>query len=552
MSVLLAEPPAEVTTPEPSRSIRNLCGDVLVMSVLLLAAAFTTTGWFSADEVVMRQQSTALASTGSWVVPGNTAADAIDPDRQFVLLARSDSAGTEIVPYGKHPALPATLSVFERMAGNPGRYLPAVLAALAAALFVSASSGWSRLGFWLVGLSSPLLFHVTVLWGHAHALGFSTLALYGVHRVCRRRAPDAVGAVSLVAGIVGASLMRSEGLLLGAAVGLAFIVIAAVSKANRYLAALSPLPFAAAIGVYLGEPVLREWLIGGSPSPLGPSTGDGLTLASRLSVARIMLIQPSLSGSALGSLRLVGLILLVIASGAALRRAISADRLRLLALLGAAGFVLAFAEGPSPALLVTVPLLVVALPWATFTTAFNQVLGVVTVSFTLAVILTSYDNAGGGDWGARYLFIVVPFLAAMALPAVQRAWLDPRGRSVVVSAAVAAAAMQGGVVLDLMQRDQTVATVDDVAETIRRHTSRQSDWVVAVSDERLARFLYDRGLRGASFFVPLDQEEEFLDLLDLAGADRIIWVDLGSDGDERDVEPSETHGSVSIRTVVRR
>ncbi len=522
------------------------------MSVLLLVAAFTTTGWFSADEVVMSQQSTALASGGPWVVPGNSAADAIDPDRRFALLARAERAGTEIVPYGKHPALPATLSIFQRIAGGPGRYLPAALAALVAALIVSALSGWSRLGFWIVGLGSPLLFHVTVLWGHAHALAFSALALYGVHRVCRGGAPDAIGAITLVAGLVGASLLRSEGLLLAAALGLAFVLVAAGTRANRYMVALAPLPLVVAMTVYLGEPVLRERLIGGSASPLGPSSGEGFTLASRLSVAQIMLIQPSLSGSTLGSLRLVGLVVLIVASFAAWRHAISTDRLRALAVVGGAGYVLAFAEGPSPALLVAMPLLVIALPWVTFTSAFNQLVGIVILSFSLAVILTSYDNAGGGDWGARYLFIVVPFLAVLAVPAIRRAWDDPGGRSVVLAGLVAAAALQGGVILDLFGRDETVTTVDDVAEAIRRQGSSHSDSVVAVTDERLARFLYDRGLRGASFYVPADQENEFAELLDTAGVRVVVWVDLGQVGTERDVEPVETHGSVSIRTVVRR
>ena len=212
---------------------------------------------------------------------------------------------------------------------------------------------------------------------------FSALALYGVHRVCRGGALGTMGAITLVAGLGGASLLRSEGLLLAAALGLAFVLVAAGTRANRYLVALAPLPLVVAMTVYLGEPVLREWLIGGSASPLGPSSGEGLTLASRLGVAQIMLIQPSLSGSTLGSLRLVGLVVLVVASFAAWRHALSPDRLRALAVIGGAGYVFAFAEGPSPALLVTMPLLVIALPWATFTSAFNQLVGIVFLSFSL-------------------------------------------------------------------------------------------------------------------------------------------------------------------------
>ena len=69
-----------------------------------------------------------------------------------------------------------------------------------------------------------------------------------------------------------------------------------------------------------------------------------------------------------------------------------------------------------------------------------------------------------GTGAPRYLFIVVPFLAVVAVPAIRRAWDDPGGRSVVLAGLVAAAALQGGVVRDLFGRNETVTTVDDVAE----------------------------------------------------------------------------------------
>lgn len=538
-------------SPESARSIGNLTGDAIALSVLLLIAVFATTGWFSADEVVLRQQSTTLAVDGSWTVPGDRAAVRIDPDQRFALLARTDGIGNEIVPYGKHPLLPGVLSVFQRTIPGPGLYIPGALAALAAALIVAAVRGWSRPGFWIVGLGTPLLFHATVLWGHAHAAAFSALALLGVGRICGSKKPDPIGLAALTAGLVGASLLRSEGLLLAASCAFAFSYLAVTSKTNRYAAIVAPLPLIVAVAVYFGEPVLRELLIGGNASPLGPSSGEGLTLSSRLGVAQIMLLQPSLGGATLGNLRLVGLMCMIVASYTAWRQSLSAKMVSILASVGAIGYLLGSMAGPSPALFVTMPLLLVALPWARFTTPIDRVVGVTCVSFAFGVVLTSYENAGGGDWGARYLFIGVPFLAALGIPAIARAWRDPRGRSVVIAGVVATGAIQGGILLDFAGRGETLLTVDNVAASIRRQADDQPDSVVAVTDERLARFLYDSGLRGASFYVPVDNETEFETLLERAGVAWVIWVDLDSTGPNRSGQLLDSHGSVVLHLVER-
>ncbi len=129
---------------------------------------------------------------------------------------------------------------------------------------------------------------------------------------------------------------------------------------------------------------------------------------------------------------------------------------------------------------------------------------------------------------------------------------DERGRAVLLAASVCAACVHVGVVNDILGRDATVETVDMVAATVRTEVSNDSQLIVAVSDERLSRFLYDRGVRGRVFHVPPELEGEFLDLQSIRSADRLLWIDLPEEGESRPGSVIETHGSVTIRTEVRR
>ncbi|MBT8241680.1 MAG: hypothetical protein KJN63_10675 [Acidimicrobiia bacterium] len=123
---------------------------------------------------------------------------------------------------------------------------------------------------------------------------------------------------------------------------------------------------------------------------------------------------------------------------------------------------------------------------------------------------------------------------------------------VLATAAACALIVHAGLLNDLVNRSDTVETVDSVASTIERTLSSDTGTVAAVSDERLSRFLYDRGVRGPVFHVPPLGEDRFFDLDGLDQIDRVVWVDVGSVGDARPGELVVTHGSVSIRTEVHR
>jgi hypothetical protein len=306
--------------------------------------------------------------------------------------------------------------------------------------------------------------------------------------------------------------------------------------------------------VYLGEPLLRGLLLGSSAVPTSiPSTRAGQhLLGARLEVLRIMSIEPTAGGSIAGRLLLPGLLLLVGAAVLASRGRSAGRPLRLVLGIGVAMYLPAVASGPVPGFFVAMPLLAVAVPWLRISSSFDAVAATTVGVFGVAVVATSYDQAGGGDWGARYLLVAVPFLLLLVHPALGRMIGTDAGKAVLAAGIAAAVLVQVGVLLDVADRGETVDVVDDVAATMVSLRETDPGLVVAVSDERLSRFLYDRGVRGPSFHVPLDRQDEFKLLLDDAGIGTLAWIDLAGAGVDRGGRLVETHGSVTIRTAVRR
>ncbi|MFW2382812.1 MAG: hypothetical protein ACN4GZ_13730 [Acidimicrobiales bacterium] len=548
MSATLVERPTATEVAASGAGFpRRLLADVVCLTALLLGVVFITDGWFSADEVVMRQQSKVLAQTSQWAVPPDTAALAVDPDLHFALLARSDRIGTEIAPYTKHPLVPIMVATGERIAGSRGRYLPGVAALLGASLLLAHRFDWSRAAFWLLAVGTTAFFHVSVLWAHAPALFFASLAIVLLHPAGRSPTAREIVLASVSVSIV--ALMRSEGLLLGAALSLSVGIDALRRSSRARMLAVGPL--AASVLVYITEPILRSSVFGSGSTRLTPPASGSSGLTSRVDVARIMFIEPSVSGG-LGSVRLLGALVLVAVSFGLRTGKVSKRPGRALLILSVGFYLLGALSSPIPGLVVAMPLLVACVPWIIQPAAEERRALTAAAAFALAVVASSYDNAGGGDWGARYLFIGVPLLAIAIVPAAKHMSANPDGKWVLVSAAVCALSVQVGVLDGVIGRSTTVETVDQVAATIEAHTSTDPQLVAAVSDERLSRFLYDRGVRGRVFHVPPGLEEQFLVLEAVRSSDRVLWVDLPDQAETRPGDVIETHGSVSIRTEVRR
>lgn len=525
----------------------------IVLLVLLATLAVTGDGWFSADEVPVAQQVSRLTEDGTWSVDVDPAATAIDPEHRFHLLARTDRIDGTVVPYAKHPLYPLLLWPFG--AAGPER-LPFVVAALAGvggAVAVSASLRWSRPAFWMAVLGTTLPFHVGVLWAHAPAFGLTGLAALGLSRAAdvdrgARRRWVVVASVALAMAV----LLRTEALLLGVAVTVALLWR---DRADlRRAGSLALLPAIGAGLAFLVEPTLIEVLAGSrSGGSALIASGRDLSVAGRISVLRIMLLEPSVTDAGRAALRLLGLVLLFAGAGLARSRTGSQRAIAGIS-AGAVGcYAIAFGTGAAPGLLVAMPLVALAGILMVATRRSGAPFFVVAFGvFGSLVVATSYDSGGGGDWGSRYLFVGVPLLLVGLVPTLTAAATDRRLRPLVAAAALATLAVQAEVAVDHYSRESTVEVVDAVRATAATELDADPDAVVAVSDERLARFLYDRGLRGASFHVPADWENEFDELLDRAGVTRIVWIDLGPADQDRPGRLIETHGSVAIRTLVRR
>ncbi len=523
----------------------RILADLALLAALLAVVFLITDGWFSADEVVMRQQSAVLVETDGWTVEPDVAANAVDPDRRFALLARSDRVGNEIAPYTKHPLAPILAAQGERLAGERGRYLPGIAAVLGSCLLFAQRFGRSRIAFWILVVGTTAIFHTTVLWAHGPALFFATAAvvlLYPAGRSPRAR-EVLIGSLAVAA----VATLRSEGLLLGAALSVGMAV--SLHGIRARIVSLGPL--AASAIVYVAEPIVRSRAIGSASSRLAaPVSGSG-GWSSRIDVVRIMLIEPA-TASGLGSLRILGAIALIAASFGLRTGRIGVRPGRTLLVFAGIFYGLGALSTPIPGLMVAMPLLAACLPWIRTPAPEERNALIAAAVFALAVFSTSYDDAGGGDWGARYLFVGVPLLALPVVPAIEKMRHDERGRAVLLAASICAVCVHVGILNEILGRSETVETVDSVTSTVLAERSNDPQLITAVSDERLSRFLYDRGLRGRVFHVPPEREPQFLQLESIRSADRLLWIDLPAEGMARSGQLIETHGSVSIRTEVRR
>ena len=542
-----------VTTDRPSASgdlqstdqLRTLRWHLAAMLLGALVILASTSGWFSADEVVMRQQSQLLID-GSWTVEPDPVAAQLDPDRSFALLARSNRINGEVAPYTKHPLAPLVFATGLSVGGGLGLYLPGLVSLMGAAVLFSRRFQWSPLALWIPVVATTSLFHLTVVWAHLPALAVATAACLLAFPDSEQQTLRRVVLASVAVGTV--ALLRSEGLLLAAAISIGLVVAAKPDLRSRLQSAL---PLLSGAAIYLIEPLVRDAMFGSSGGPLDAPVANSAAqsfVLGRLEVLQIMLIEPSTDGG-LGRARLIGLLLLLGGSVALRLGRLRKPSAQIIFGVAAVMYSVGVFGSPIPGLLVAMPVMAAVIPWISLRDRVDRGVAAAAIAFTGAVILTSYDNAGGGDWGARYLFVGVPLLVLLVIPAVERVRRSPAAAPLLIGALICGLAVQVGILEDVTSRGSIVETVDSVRETVETEMLDDPSLVVAVSDERLARFLYDRGLRGPSFHVPPDAETAFDQLM---SPKRILWVDLKDQSEFRVGPTVATAGSVVMRTEVRR
>ncbi|WP_426573134.1 hypothetical protein [Aquihabitans sp. McL0605] len=220
---------AHPLTEAPRRSVwsAGFSAHLLALVVLLVGlGALTSAGdSFGTDDGSYALQLRALQH-GSWVWSSGT--ERLDPSGEHYPIAFAVPTDRGWVPLAKHPAWPWLAHLVAPLTGVAHAYAAlglvaiAILASAAWLLAAEHDREWSRGAFWLAA-AAPVVVTFTVGWAHAAAAAAAGLAVLGAVRLVRRGASAATLAL-LAAGIAAGILLRTEGVLVAAAVAVAIVV----------------------------------------------------------------------------------------------------------------------------------------------------------------------------------------------------------------------------------------------------------------------------------------------------------------------------------------
>jgi hypothetical protein len=438
-------------------------GRPLVVDLVLLTAVLLGVTWwvgtdvsYSIDEPATILQAQRLAAGEGWLSPNPL--PTIDPESEYFYLVLSDRGTDGVALYAKHPAYPVLLAVADGLGGRTAMVLVSVAGAVAAA---AATAGiarridprLARLSLWAAGAASPLLFDSQLVIAHTAATALAGGAvLLVLPRVADGR-PGRGAVAGTALALAAASFLRTEAVLF-ALVLAGWAVLRAVRDRERRLGWTAAAAAWALAG--LVPLVVDRWLVarivGGTVS--GPSTlGEREPLdflATRIGSTVTMLVAPGESWAP--GLQLA----LVVMGGAAaafalILRTARPDRVVLAAIgvvMVAAGLVAALAPAPDavPGILLACPLVTIGLLTLTADTVGRppvRVLTGVSVVYAAAVALTQYAQAGGIEWGARYLALTLPLLVPVAVASLTAVGdrLPGGTRAVMVTGVVALSAL---------------------------------------------------------------------------------------------------------------
>lgn len=396
------------------------CHALALLIVLAITGALTApAGRLYIDEGLAIIQVQNLSAGHGWSLPWAFAD--VDPTGEgFGIPVQSPN----FVVYGKHPLYLLVLTGLYRIGGvwamvgfsMIGTMLAALGGAWLARLMGSRHTRWV---FWLTGLGTPLIFDGLLIVAHSMSAAAATAAicisLMLVRGACARWWLILVPIVAL------AVMLRTEALLL---LGAWALILVAWGLARRR-ARTAGVGSGIAILVVAWRLIDQLWgaaVTGGGVSVTQEGSRAGsLDLASRIEAFKLSTIGPSPRGFD-GTMILLLPAAAVLLFGAAIlfRR----DR-RVAACVVAGGYLLAvlaaLTVAPSrlaPGILLVFPLLVAALGLLTrswFANDIRTALALAVALFAAAVFGTQYIDGGGVSWGARYLAVAVPVMAALAV-----------------------------------------------------------------------------------------------------------------------------------------
>lgn len=495
----------------PAPPAKPLPAHVAALAVVLVALfpLMHPDSAFTSDEGAYALQTKALEE-GSWAYEYKAAS--LDPDGRAFPVILSERGPSGYYPYVKHPAYPLLLRAATGLVGpTVGLHLLALLGVIgtAAAAWLLATElepRFSRTAFWLAA-SGPVLANGFVNWAHAPSAALAGLAIVGAARVLRTGGLFSWAAAGTAAALVGGVLLRSEGLLFAAALGIA-MAITLYRRDRRAIAALvlPALVVGPAVAAAVAE---RQWIsliVGRSYEAVaGQGSASTSFLAGRRTGAWHELMQAHFIDPAAAVPVMLALIVLGSLGFVALRSWSSRSTV-MVAAGSAVAVVLLFLRfaahryDPVTGLLPAWPLVVLGLLLFKRKGAspVAQMLAGTAVLFTGAVLATQYPEGGGVEWGGRFLSPAIVAFAVLAATGLVRA-LDaapsvdrPRVVAALVAVAVATAALSLATVGTLRARqDGVIAALARHQSPVTVTTHRALPRLAWRADDRLTWMLTD-------------------------------------------------------------
>ncbi len=196
---------------------------VLVVSLLAIGPHVA----FSSDEGVAVIQARMLRDGHGWLYRYPLAS--MDPRGDARPFEHGDLGSMGVAPYAKHPTYPLLLAGFDLIGGfwamlGVGLAGTVAAAGLGALIVRRLDPRLDRTVLWLLGLGSPLFFDGFVVLAHtlaAAAVAGAVLAALTALGPRRTRARRAAAVAGLAAGLVVASLLRTEAIFVGPALAVA-------------------------------------------------------------------------------------------------------------------------------------------------------------------------------------------------------------------------------------------------------------------------------------------------------------------------------------------
>jgi hypothetical protein len=402
----------------------------LAAALLALTAWVRTDVSYSVDEPAAIIQAKLLAAGDGWLLPNPL--PSIDPEGDHPYLVLSDEGEKGTAPYAKHPVYPAVLAVADRVGGQTAMVLLSVAGALVAAVLTAriarridpALEVWS---LWAAGVASPLFFDSQLV--IAHTLGAAAAGAAVLAALSLRRRWSWAAAGGGAAALIAATMVRTEAVLFAVVLAAALAAGGVRGRDRRRVAAGGAWAGAAVLAVLADRSLLAR-ITGAPVSGLNTAAGrDALEfLATRASSTATMLLAPGEGWAAEPQTALFLVLVAALGLGLLLRRSTASP----VAVGLAGGALVAAALAPfllgapaaTPGILIVFPVLTVGLltldreVWDHVVTGWLLRVG---GAYVVLVALTQYAQAGGVEWGARYLAVALPVLVPVAVASVAAA-----------------------------------------------------------------------------------------------------------------------------------